>query len=714
MTHSASPGALGGGDGRGGALDVPLQFVKGVGPRLAALFGRLGVATVGDALAFFPRSYDDRRDIRAIRQLVIGAPGTAAGEVTGCRVIRTPRRRARILEVTLTDASGTLNGVWFHFRESYREQFPLGRRLLLHGEVRWDGTRLVMYHPEVEEMPAGGGESLHVGRIVPLYHLTEGLGQRMARKVLHEVARHYAPLVEDHLPDVLRERYHLPGLAESLAAVHFPPPAADPAALNDQRSPWHKRLVFEEFFFLELTLLRRRAERERQKRVHPLRDNPEAVHGFLERLPFRLTGAQQRSWEEIRADLLGGHPMYRLLQGDVGSGKTVVTALAALLAADNGFQTAIMAPTEILARQHRQTLSRLFAGLPVETVLLVNGLPQPERREAQARIADGRAQVAVGTHALIQEGVVFHRLGLAVIDEQHRFGVGHRLTLQEKGDHPDTLVVTATPIPRSLAMTLYGDMDISVIEELPPGRLPVVTRVVEEEELDAVHRTVAAELEKGHQAFIIYPLVEESGRSELKAVKEMAVRLAGRFPGHRVGAIHGRLKAAQKEAVMEEFRDGSIGLLVSTTVVEVGVDIPRATVMVVEHAERFGLAQLHQLRGRVGRGGLPAFCFLVSSAGAGEEARRRLEIMARTTDGFRLAEADLEERGPGEFAGLRQSGAPDFLLANLIRHRKALEYARQEAAAALEGKLVDTKELTILLSWANIKWQARASYLSSG
>ncbi len=697
-------------------MSTPVQYLKGVGPRRAELLRRLGVETVGDALRFFPRRYDDRRAIRGPGTVRVGEVQSVAGEIRSLKIIRTRRRGARLAEVVLADESGSLTGLWFNFREPLmRKRFVPGRRFVFHGEVKWDGTRAVVYHPEAEELGGGPDDSIHFGRIVPVYHLTEDMGQRQMRKIMHEAVRAYAGREEDALPAYLREKYHLPGLRESLAHVHFPPADADPEELNRRNSRWHKRLVFEEFFFLELAVLASRAERLRTKRSRPLSYDPGLMERFVAGLPFRLTGGQALAFEDIRRDMLSPHPMHRLLQGDVGCGKTVVLAMAVLLAADNGLQAALMAPTEILARQHQRTLEKLFAGLPLSAVLLVNGLPAAERKAALEMIASGEASLAVGTHAIIQEGVVFRELGLVVVDEQHRFGVSHRVTLRLKGRDPDTLTVSATPIPRSLAMTLYGDMDLTVIEDMPPGRQPPETRVVEEDGRGTVWDLVRGELEAGRRAYVIYPLIDESARLELRAAQKMAAQLAADvFPGFGVGLLHGRMGAGEKDAVMGDFQAGRVRLLVSTTVVEVGVDVPEASVMVVEHAERFGLAQLHQLRGRVGRGGQKSWCFLVVSGGAGDEARTRLEVMTRTADGFLLAEEDLKSRGPGELTGLRQSGAPDFLLASIIRHRKALEYAREEALAALEGRAAGKIDLTKMLSLADNKWSRRSDYLASG
>ncbi len=695
------------------SLATPLQFLPGVGPRRAALLAGMGLETVGDALRFLPRSYEDRRVIQPISALQIGETGVTRGRVVSRRVVRTPRRGMKLFEAVISDGRTTLAGVWFHFREpAMARLFTEGRQFLFRGEVQWNGERLSMVHPEVEEI-TGTGESSHFGRIVPVYRLTAGLSQRVMRGIFQRLVATCRDLVDEDLPAQIAAKYHLPPLRESLANLHFPPPEADLTALMAGRSPWHKRVVFGEFFFLELFLLHERARR-RARRLRSVMRTPEGdLRAFAARLPFSLTAAQRRVFGEIRADLESPHPMHRLLQGDVGSGKTAIMAMAVIMADRNGFQSAVMAPTEILARQHQRTLAFLLGDDGPEPLLLVSGMPARERRRTVERIARGDARLVVGTHALVEEGVDFPRLGLAIVDEQHRFGVSHRRILREKGDDPHTLVVSATPIPRTLAMTLYGDMDVSVIDEMPPGRAPATTRVTTEADRDRLHAFLARRLDQGEQVFVVYPLVEESERIDLRDAKSMAVRLATLFPGHRVGLLHGKMRQAEKTGAMEEFRSGATHILVSTTVVEVGVDVPRATVMVVEHAERFGLAQLHQLRGRVGRGGGESFCFLVASDNAPAAARQRLDLMPAITDGFQLAEEDFRLRGPGELSGLRQSGAPDLLLVSVIRHRRALEVARQEAEQVL-SRWRGRGELTKLLDRAIFLWSERAGCLESG
>jgi ATP-dependent DNA helicase RecG len=699
-----------------GFLGQSITFVRGVGPRRAAPLRRLGIETVRDALFHFPRAYEDRRSLRPIARLRIGSRESFAARVEGGGPVVSRRRGARRYQVVFRDQTGSIAAVWFNFREPVMEKtYRPGLSFILNGEVRWDGTRLVIYHPETEPVDdaANDAASPNFRRIVPLYPLTESLTQRSLRGIVHRVLPAAAPLLGDDLPEALRRRYHLPSLPETLTNLHFPGADADLEALNDGRSPWHKRLVFEEFFFHQLWVLERRRARQVRRRPHPLHDAPALLERFTSGLPYHLTQDQWQAFQEIRGDMLSPSPMYRLLQGDVGSGKTVVAAMASLLAQGSGLQTAVMAPTEILARQHFETFDRLFTGLGVNQVLLVSGQGHAQRRETLEAIARGEAQVVVGTHALFQDRVRYRNLGLVIIDEQHRFGVLQRTALQEKGNDPDTLVVSATPIPRTLAMTFYGDMEVSSIRHLPPGRRPVATRVLDDGQRDLLHDLLRRELEQGHRAFVVYPLVEEGGASDLRAAMTMAGRLRESSLGvHGVGLVHGRLKAAEKEAVMAGFASGSIKILVATTVVEVGVDVPEATVMVVEHADRFGLSQLHQLRGRVGRGSRESTCILLSSPGIGPEPLRRLEILASTHDGFLLAEEDLKSRGPGEFTGARQSGSPDVFLHNLMRFHRALEYARAEASAVLSD--LPQPESVRLLHLARTRWEERARFLAGG
>ena len=669
-------GARPGGGAAG--LDTPLQFVKGVGPHIAKLFEKLELRTVQDLLLHLPSRHEDRTRLTPLRTVLPGEARTCAGTIAG--VSPPPRGRPRVpLYVTLRDASGFLRAKWFN--QPYLERtFKRGQRLIVYGKVeppRGGSGALEMAVKDYEVVENADDEPLHTGRLVPVYPSTAGLSHRRLRRIMKQLVDGFADRVPETLPDGLRTRRGLEPLGRALRAGHFPDAEAERAAAR-------RRLVFDDFFLLELGLAIRR---HREGRQPGLAINPKGLLAkrLRESLPYALTRAQERVWQEIRADMAQPHPMNRLLQGDVGSGKTVVAALAILTAIEAGFQTALMAPTEILAEQHARTLGALLGPVGVRVALLTNATRGRERQGLLAAVAAGELRCVVGTHALVQEGVGFQRLGLAVVDEQHRFGVIQRATLRSKGESPDVLVMTATPIPRTLALTLYGDLDVSVIDEMPPGRRPVRTFVRTERERPRIYAFLRDEVQAGRQGYVVYPLVEESEATDLRAATEMAERLGREvFPDFGVGLLHGRMSGLEKDRVMEEFRAGAIHLLVSTTVVEVGIDVPNASVMLVEHAERFGLSQLHQLRGRVGRGPWKSYCILMSRA-ASEDAQRRLDAIAETADGFRIAEVDLSLRGPGDFFGTRQSGLPEFRVADLLRDAACLEEARQEAFALVAG-----------------------------
>jgi ATP-dependent DNA helicase RecG len=656
-------------------LDTPLQFLKGVGPQRATLLAKLGLETVADALLHLPRRHEDRSQLTPLGRLAVGPePRTCAGTVAG--MSPPPRGRPQVpLFVTLRDPTGFLRAVWFG--QPYLARiFQRGQRLIVHGKIqppnRGSGA-LEMRVDDYEIVEDAEDETLHTGRLVPVYPRTAGLQQRPLRALLKRLVDAHAAAVPELLPvGVLARRGLLP-LGEALRAGHFP-------ATEAERAAGLRRLVFDDFLILEVGLAIRR---NREGRRPGLALNPpgELARRLRAALPFALTGAQERVWKEIRTDMAAPYPMNRLLQGDVGSGKTIVACLAILTAIEAGYQAALMAPTEILAEQHAMTLGRLLVPLGVEVTLLTNATRGKARRERLEALRAGAVACVVGTHALVQKSVGFKRFGLAVVDEQHRFGVVQRALLRGKGESPDVLVMTATPIPRTLALTLYGDLDVSVLDEMPPGRQRIVTGVRDEKGRARVYAFLREQVQAGRQVYVVYPLVEESEVLDLRAATDMARRLQSEiFPEFRVGLLHGRMSFAEKDGVMGEFRSGAIQLLVSTTVIEVGIDVPNATVMLVEHAERFGLSQLHQLRGRVGRGSERSYCILMS-AGASEEARRRLAAMEETGDGFRIAEADLGIRGPGDFFGTRQSGLPAFRVADLLRDAALLEEARQEAFA---------------------------------
>jgi len=653
-------------------LSTSLQFVKGVGPQRAKLLARVGLDTVEDALFHLPVRHEDRSQLVPLRKITSGDALTATGIVAG--ISPPPHGRSRApLSVLLQDGSGFLNAVWFN--QPYLERlFKRGQRLIVHGKVQPYGRGpLQMNVKDFEIVEECADENLHTGRLVPIYGLTRGLTQRPMRRLMKQLVEDHADSVEEPLPEAVLTRRRLEPLPSAIKAGHFPERDAELQAAR-------RRMIFDDFFLLQLGLAIRRQREGRQRGVSM--NSPGTLwKRLVSSLPYALTAAQERVWCEIRTDMAQAYPMNRLLQGDVGSGKTIVATLAILAAIESGYQAAFMAPTEILAEQHLITLKNLLGPLDVRVELLTNAVRSKAREALQAATADGTLHCVVGTHALVQEGIRFRRLGLCVVDEQHRFGVAQRATLRGKGERPDALVMTATPIPRTLALTLYGDLDVSVLDELPPGRKPVVTVARTETRRRRIYEFLRGEIASGRQAYIVCPLVEESEASDLRAASEMAERLqTAVFTDLRVGLLHGRMSFQEKDRVMSEFKAGLVHILVSTTVIEVGIDVPNASVMLIEHAERFGLSQLHQLRGRVGRGAFKSYCILLSGATSGD-ARRRIDAMTGTNDGFKIAEVDLSVRGPGEFFGTRQSGLPEFRAADLLRDGAMLEEARQEALA---------------------------------
>jgi ATP-dependent DNA helicase RecG len=670
------------------ALSRPAQFVRGVGPKRAAELARFGLSTIEDVLYHLPFRYEDRRALVPLGALRVGDEATTRGEVASVRQGIAGRARRRVLEVVLRDGDTLVVLVWFNQVGYFSRRFQVGHRLLVHGRVEppLGGGMLRLVHPEVtlldaEEEAAGGAG------ILPVYEKPTAMPVGVMRRIVQGAVDEHAARVPSVIPADVARRQLLLDLGEALRRVHAPDPEADLAALGDARSPAHRALVFDELLFLQLGLaLRRNAAVAEPGTAFPA--SVRLVPALRAALPFAPTGAQERATSEIAADLATPHPMRRLLQGDVGSGKTLVALMAALGVIEAGAQAAIMAPTELLAEQHLATVAPLLGPLGVRAALLTGAVKGVARRETLADIAGGAIGLAVGTHALIQEGVRFARLGLAVVDEQHRFGVMQRAALQRQGTEGgalDVLVMSATPIPRTLALTLYGDLAVSTLDELPPGRTPIRTELCRAARRERMYGRIRDEVAAGHQAYIVYPLVEESEKSTLRAATSMIHELeAGPLAGLRLALVHGRMKADEKDAAMRAFKAGEHDVLVSTTVIEVGIDVPNATVMAIEHAERFGLAQLHQLRGRVGRGTAPGHCILVVPDWLGEEAYQRMRVLEQTTDGFRIAEADLALRGPGDFLGTRQAGLPPFRVANLVRDTALLRAARDEAAAWLE------------------------------
>lgn len=698
-------------------LQTEVKYVKGVGPRVAEWLQQKNISTVEDLLYYLPFRYEDRLNPRGIGELRPGEMATVIAEVRNTGVFRTSKMP--IFEMVAAQGRSSLKCIWFN--GSYlRDRFKPGQLVALYGKVEegWKGKGLQIVQPQFEILDGSPGdlegsesedakayESLEVGRIVPIYESAANgkLTSRWFRRVIHGALENLRPDIPDGIPEPLCRRLDLMDRRQAFNQVHFPPAGEVFADLAEQRTPAHRRLIFEELFFLEVGLeLKRHRMRQRVGIAFELNDKVrEAIKKIL---PFHPTAAQKRVLREIAEDMQHPSPMRRLLQGDVGSGKTIVALQAAVIAIENGYQVAMMAPTEILATQHYLSARSVLEHAGYRVVLLTGSQEEERKRGNRRHIAQGNAHLVIGTHALIQEKVEFHKLGLVIVDEQHRFGVMQRFRLMKKGEaEPDTLVMTATPIPRTLALTLYGDLDTSILDELPPGRTPISTRKISDERAAEVWEFVRKQVKAGRQAYVVYPVIEgaaeeqpemefaatapSGGKSGLKAAMQMYDELSAKImPDLRVGLLHGRLDPEEKETTMRRFQQGEIDVLVSTTVIEVGVDVPNASVMVIEHAERFGLSQLHQLRGRIGRGAAKSSCILMTGGKISPEGEERLKTMVRTQDGFEIAERDLELRGPGEFFGTRQAGMPGFRVANLLRDRKLLDLARLEANRIVEQK----------------------------
>ncbi len=664
-------------------LTTPVQFLKSVGPARARSLTRLGIETVGDLLAHYPRRYFDRSSSVPVRSLGAGQDVTVQGEIMTASERRT-RRGGSLLTVTLSDDTGVLFCVWFN-QKFLLKQFKSGRRMMVSGVVQMHSGRPQLAHPDFEVFEPGvpndqSGPGLHTGRMVPVYGLTSGVGQHWLRGLIHQALERMGDLHVDPLPSDLRARHGMPGRRQALEDIHFPP---DEKQLEAARN----RLVYEEIFSIQILMALRRESRRGLDGV-TLNKPGDLTSRLVTGLPFELTGAQRRVLREILADMRSGKAMHRLLQGDVGSGKTLVALIAALFVIEQGHQALIMAPTEVLARQHGQLLALLCQPLGITVETLTGSTTAADRRAILAGVASGEIDLLVGTHAVIQEDVRIPRLALAVVDEQHRFGVrqrGQSGSVSEAAGPIHVLVMSATPIPRSLSLTLYGDLDLSVIDELPAGRQPIVTSIVREKEEAAVWDACRGELKAGRQVYVIYPVIEETEGQDLKAATVEFERLRSEvFAGHSVALLHGRLKAREKDAVMGAFSRGEVQVLVATTVVEVGVDVPNATAMVIHNPERFGLAQLHQLRGRIGRGRHASRCWLLCDRYLAEASFQRIRFFAENTDGFALAEEDLRLRGPGDAWGIRQHGAPGFRLANPLRDVELVRLCRADARDLLE------------------------------
>ena len=753
------------------ALDTPVKFVRGVGPRVAEMLAFKGIETAEDLLYHLPFRYEDRQNPRSLDELVAGEVASVIGEVRGATLLRT--RRGPIYEITLGQGRFAMKCLWFH--ATYLDgKFQAGQTVAVYGKIEpsRSTSNFKMIQPQFEILPDASADAetqlLEVARITPVYESLGGsrLASRWQRKTIFNLLEGMRGAVPDCLPQSMLDRLSLPGRETALNEVHFPLEGTPFTQLQSSSTPAHRRLIFEELFFLELGLeLKRRRMKERAGIAFAANDK--VREAIREVLPFHPTAAQKRALGEIVTDMREPSPMRRLLQGDVGSGKTIVAFQAMLVAMENGYQAALMAPTEILATQHFLAARKLLekSTRRPRIVLLTGSLDEERKRSNRGLINRGEANLIIGTHALIEEKVEFDRLGLVVVDEQHRFGVLQRFKLMKKPNQPepDVLVMTATPIPRTLALSLYGDLDLSILDELPPGRMPIATRRVPGERAEEVWDFVRKQVAKGRQAYIVYPVIEGSrddqpeldfshdpnsgddshpfrkkremdgargdlfpraaqeaspnARSGLRSAVEMHEKLrSGPLAGLRVGLLHGRLDADEKEIIMRRFQRGEIDVLVSTTVIEVGVDVLNATVMVVEHAERFGLAQLHQLRGRVGRGAAKSYCILMTGERISPVGEERLNAMVRTQDGFELAELDLAQRGPGEFFGTRQAGLPDFRVANLLRDRQLLELAKQEAArfAVDPGPAVTAEERARVRAQLKQAWQRRYGLVEAG
>jgi ATP-dependent DNA helicase RecG len=690
-------------------LSTPLQFLKGVGPRKAADLKRAGLLTVEDLLYRLPFRYEDRSHMQPIASLRPGSKAAVLGEITSARLAVTRRRGFKIFHAIVGDESGAVRCTWMNqafLADILKPHLPV----VIFGDVKLDSRGLHFMNPEYE-LVSEDLAGIHTGRVVPFYEKTGSVTPNMQRRLVRQALDQLPAVVPDPLPANLRARLQLVPRRVALEASHFPPNESGVEVLNAFRSPPQRRMIFEEFFLFQVGHAWRRhaTSIELKPYVPKVDDRIRAAAAKI--LPFRLTPGQRQAVKEIVDDMQLATPMHRLLQGDVGAGKTIVALLAAIVAMENGLQVAFMAPTEILAAQHYANVARLLASSRFRVDLLTGSTPGLQKHTLRAHIERGTTNLIVGTHALVEETIKFHKLGLVIIDEQHRFGVAQRAALRAKGLRPDVLLMTATPIPRTLALTDYSELDVSKIPDLPPGRKPVHTWVKPESRREEIYQLVREQLEAGRQAYIVYPLVEESEKVDLRSATEMADHLQTEvFPAYRVALLHGRMKQDAKDRVMQAFAAGRIQLLVSTTVVEVGVDVPNASIMIVEHAERFGLSQLHQLRGRVGRGPWESHCILLYQAPWTDEARERLKALAGTNDGFVIAERDLELRGPGDFFGTRQSGLPKLRTGDLVRDRDIMDAAHREAR-----RLVDEGRLTpALTQFVEHRWQEQFGLIEVG
>lgn len=654
--------------------DTELQFLKGVGPHYSKVFEKRGLYNISDLLEWYPRTYEDRRAARNIRSLLENEVVSLKAQIVFVKPIMLGRTKRRIYDVLVRDESGQIHCKYFRTPfKGYFDRLETGKSVRVVGKViKYRGT-LEFHHPDIKDATDEEVDD----QLVPIYTDTDGLTPQKLHRVMNMALKEVYPRIVENLPQWILDHRDLPKRRDALKFIHQPPKDAGPEFF-EQQSKYHRRIIFEEFFWFQLYLALLDKGKIKEE-AYPMKPLPNFAAETKKFLPFELTNAQKKSLKEIIQDLEQPHPMRRLVQGDVGSGKTMVALLSAYFVIKNGYQVALMVPTEILADQHYLNSKKLFEPLGIRVGLLKGSQKEKERILLAEKLKKGEIDILIGTHALIQEGVDFKNLALAIVDEQHRFGVEQRQKLKQKGISPHFLLMTATPIPRTLALTVYGDLQCSIIDELPKGRSPIATHVRYENRRLKIYEFIKDQLKRGRQAYIVYPLVEESEKVDLKDATQAFEELKGHFSDYQVGLLHGKMKAAEKDAVMNLFRENKIQILVSTTVIEVGVDVPNANIMMIEHAERFGLSQLHQLRGRVGRGAHKSYCILMPGFAVSEEAAERLKLMEATSDGFKVAEKDLEMRGPGEFMGTRQSGMPGFKMGNLVRDLQILIEARESA-----------------------------------
>lgn len=688
-------------------LKTPVQYLKGVGPALSMRLDKMQIKTVSDLLWHIPHRYTDRRNIQPIRKITPGVFQTIIGSVVGGATRRLGARK-KIYEILIKDETGIALLVFFHFKEDYlKKKYPAGKKLLIHGLCQTFRSQFQFVHPDIEELDEEGEIISHP--ILPVYPTTSGLHQKTMRKIIGNALEKFLPFLEETPLAVHKTMQAKLSLKEALYALHHPPEQAPIEELNEHKTLWHQRVAYDELFYLQLGLQMRKSIMK--ENANPLIQSSQVYEKALTMLPFKLTRSQEGALHEIIHDLQKNSAMNRLLEGDVGSGKTIVSFLAAFWAMGNGVQVALMAPTEILAAQHLINFKKYF-GDQICVAFLSSGTSKKEREVLLVELKTGKIQLLIGTHALIQEGVDFQNLGLIIIDEQHRFGVRARGELKNKGPYPHVLVMSATPIPRTLAMSIYADLNLSILDEKPPGRQPIHTQIILSKDKQSILPLIQKELAQGKQMYVVCPLIEESEKIDLKDATKTAEKLALFFYQYKVGLMHGRLDTSEKESIMNQFNKNEIQILVSTTVIEVGVDVPNATLMIIEHAERFGLSQLHQLRGRIGRGSVASYCFLMRDHRGLETTERRLKIMEQTENGFKIAEEDLLLRGPGDFLGTRQSGLPLFKIANLLRHQNLITLAQKRVSEIVtEDSELKKTEHQIL---KNILWERWKEKLDLG